>query len=451
MAKKMYNAEHKNLFLESIPKETNRLYAARFFRRFAKFERMFRKDIAAFSSKQLHDSFDGAQIPSEHLFGIIISAFRAYITWNQENGYPTNTALLEEKLEYKEISTDQPKVKTPRVKTPFVLYNDTIKREFASSYKFKEAIVQRLHLFTIVENELDKDISCFTEDDFELTVPIFSSLRAGTRDNCISVIRQYCLWCKKRGYTVSDAIDRFAAKITSISARKRGSYRTISEKIQKSMVGTPAQLEQVLNDRTPMIVRGNSILHGFDPVEEGTNHVVYRAIAWLLYAGINFDDTFRIRESDVDLKQHTVTLDGNRYDIHPLGYSAIEKVVSINAFVIKPDSKYYKRITRKRINGDLILRGVRETTSHISMRDTFNQFLKYPGENYGLTPTTIRLSGVFYRARKDEVEGIPVDFEDFVIDEGRRKGNVLSEMAIRVSKRRYHDDYDNWKFTFFES
>ena len=118
---------------------------------------------------------------------------------------------------------------------------------------------------------------------------------------------------------------------------------------------------------------------------------------------------------------------------------------------------YSRTITRDRVSGDTLMRGIRAVKKTATLRSILSKKSAKAIED-GLTQQQLSfyrvwMSGLFYRMYDRERAGIPVDFSeaatDFVADRTYvLNGRIKLEHKQNRIEKNYMEDYQRWKLAF---
>lgn len=315
------------------------------------------------------------------------------------------------------------------------MYNPEIKTSFLNQYtqssNTAEMCTRLFDALSKFEEEWGADLCTMPAEKLQPAVESVVGLRFKSKWTKIIVLKDYGRWCLANG--VPGASDG----IMNINA-------TGLDKIRVMMVSSPAHLQACLDAV-------------FDPESDKTIDCTYRCYYWLAYAGFPEKEILNVKVKNVDLDDLVVRYNGKEYPIYREGIKAIRNSAKLKEFsYIHP--LYSKRIVRNRVDGDMIMRGIKAEPNicglraELSRRNT--QAVKDGKTFVSITYYRVWLSGVFYRALEKEKMGLPVDFSDtakefmsgkeYKLDSGR---NTLKSVQRRIEKD-YVQDYERWKAAY---
>lgn len=305
------------------------------------------------------------------------------------------------------------------------MYNENLKNRFLAGYgnsgKTKAVVRNILQAFEKYEEGWGADLCTRTVDELRPAVDATSRLRMSSQLFQLQVLKDYSRWCS--AMRVPGACDAMAQiQVAGIDT------------VREQMVSGPAHLQRYLD-----------IL--FDDVTKQTVDVVYRSYLWLAFCGIREEDALKIRAQDVDLLTMTITLpDGESYPVYREAGFTIHLAASLSDFAYFHPK--YVGSRRNRVDGDLILRGIKANASALALRSKISE---RASEAYNSGATTQRisysrafLSGAFYRMYEDEQAGCEVDF----LDLAKRESPTLGTRALASKANLYRQDYLRWKLAF---
>lgn len=322
------------------------------------------------------------------------------------------------------------------------MYNAEIKEKFISDFSTAASTQNsaRIMFNTVEKYEIQWGADICTRKKEELTEivdQLFTSARnnSGTR---MFMMRAYIKWCVKNN--IDGACEDFLE--FDFVGRK---------KIINQMVSSPRDLQDILD-------------YVFVPLDRETNSCVFRCYFWLAFSGVNEDDAFHVRTSDIDFESKAVKFRGMQYQIEDESIPAFKQCVELQRFRIYRDNFPDGFIEKNRVDGDTLLRGTAGSLSSTSMRVEITKKMKLPyaiTENKAREETGVRLSysrvslsGFFFRVYRMEAQGIRPDFtsmaklrvenKEYKLD----KGKNLPGAKVRQLARDYLIDYENWKAAF---
>lgn len=245
------------------------------------------------------------------------------------------------------------------------------------------------------------------------------------------LLRDYCSWC------VMNDVPGACNEI--LKAHVSG-----SEKIESTMVSGPMHLQKCLNEIC-------------DPEDENTIDCIYRCFYWMSFAGMKSKDTLLVQSKHVDFDNMEIHFNGRDYPIYRESIDAFRNAATLKEFVYK-NPTYFNDTIRDRVDGDLIMRGIRGTLTEKSLGVELSRRSKAALDagktTKRLSHYRIWLSGLFFRLYERERAGYPVSFagaaEDYM--EGKEykldSGRNTPEAKKRQIMRDFQNDYDRWKLVF---
>ena len=303
------------------------------------------------------------------------------------------------------------------------MYNEERKMQFVEETKSTKAFGRFVFSTTQpYEESAMQDLCELPSDVLQEIINKNFGVRTRSVDNTISYIRSYVTWCKEKEYKTCDGI--YAVKMQ------------MDEKMKRYMIASPKHLQAIL-DKV------------FLPVESETIDCVYRCYLWLLFAGLEEMDAADVKTSEVDFNSMLIEHDGKSFELYRESIPAFRTACEATQFqFIHP--KYTQ--TRNRYLGDNLMRGIRaENMKPTSIRSAIQKSFKSNGID--LTYSTIRLSGMFYRAYETERMGNEVNFDDYITEQIIKRNstyhvNYTRNKAANMIKRDLLDDYACWKAAF---
>ena len=322
------------------------------------------------------------------------------------------------------------------------MYNAELKEEFVK--QFTDSITTRNACLTLF-NKFEPYEVMWNADlctqEAEVLTPIINNLiglRVRSKNNRMSILVNYGQWCLDNN--VSGACNGLLnVKPDNL------------ENVRHQTVKNPKHLQRYLNE----ICLPESM-------QSADNTI--RCFYWLAYAGMNEDDIFSVKTTDVNLDEMEVVYNGESYNIYREGLDAIKNCVKLNQFVyINPNYSADKIVYINRVPGDILIRGIKGTLSKQTMRVVLSRKSKEclkPDKITGKPKTDLKLSyyrvwlsGVFYRMYENELAGDKPDFKSLADSTSANKEYKLSSgRNTQESKRRklaheFATDYQRWKMT----
>lgn len=312
------------------------------------------------------------------------------------------------------------------------MYNEDWKCQFINQYT-KEVYTRNLcvSLFNALEEQEEKwgaDICTMSSMDVKPFVEDLVTNRKSTIDQRFRVLKAYAKWCIDKGYPgACDGL--LTVPITGY------------EKIKTRLVMGPEHLQKCLDD----ICRPDTI--------DSTDNT-FRVICWLLFNGVSDDDLARIKTTDVNLNNMTYRYHASDHPIYPEAVRAFKSCVFSTEFSMRGDTPQNASHFRNRVDGDVLIRGVRGIPGIKAIRVDFSRRRPESGEGtMMLSMERIRTSGRFYRWYMQERMGNRPEIEKYVKEEVMsRVQDVSDEKSIQRQIndciRDMKNDYNSWKIAF---
>lgn len=315
------------------------------------------------------------------------------------------------------------------------MYNENLKikfiRENYASISTSKNCVSIFESFEKYEKEFGGDLSSMPEDVLSKAMDETSGARHRNWYTRMIVIRQYIKWC------LSNNIP--GTQKSAFLINEPG-----MQKIKKWMVSGPTHLQKSLDEV-------------FADESEETIDCVYRAYYWLSFSGVNEDDIFRLKRSDIDFYNMEIHIGNRDYPVYKESIVALRNASELHSF-LHYNKTHKSPIRLDRAVGDKLMRGTRSDLDCPYVRVVLSKKSKNAFElgktNIKLSNNRVWLSGVFYRVYENERAGIGVDFsciaDDFMsgkeykLDSGR---NTL-EAKKRQVMRDFENDYNRWKLAY---
>lgn len=314
------------------------------------------------------------------------------------------------------------------------MYNEERKERFIREFTESEhtADVYR-KIFRITEKFEEAAGLDVCEMDAVTGKPVADSLVniGGTSiEKRLNLVKQYVRWCVRNNIP--------GATLGFLDIVPMPPYG----KIRNRMVSGPLMLKQYLDAV-------------FDSPEKKNIHNVYRCYLWLGFAGVPGDLATEITSADVSLSERTICCLGEDFTIPEEAMPEIRNCMTLNGFTVE----YPTASVRSRTIGTRILRGFSDNTNLTALRVKASEFGK-KAEDKGLTDKRLtyvytRLSGIFYRAFRNEMAGVAPDFSrdaERLEDENERTDPSIKQETrqyrISTRTRGLTQDYKRWKLVF---
>lgn len=314
------------------------------------------------------------------------------------------------------------------------MYNEEIKKKFVRYYttsintaKMCESIFNQ---FEPYECKWGADLCTRNAEELQPIIDNISGLRSRSRFSKLIMLKDYVKWCINIA-NVPDACDGML-KINTVGL----------DKVRQRTVASPLHLQKYLD----------SIC---SPERDKTTDNIYRCYYWLAYGGVDEEDILRVKCSDVDFSNMVVNYKNMEIPIYREAITAFKNCVELTQFVYNHPN-YTKTVWKDRVDGDLLVRGVRANLSLYSLRAEISRRAKLHEKETGIRLSYYRtwISGVFYRAYERELIGEAPDFTDVAASrmEGKTykldSGRNTQESKRRKVVRDYQEDYQRWKLAF---
>lgn len=313
------------------------------------------------------------------------------------------------------------------------MFNEERKIKFISEMTGSEAKRRRaLDVFRTVENYENRwgaDVCTRTVEELQPLVDELGGIHGLQISPKLLILRQYILWCY-RGRVDGARVDLLKTHVDATA------------NMRTEMVSGPEHLQKTLNA-------------AFKPENLETADNLFRAAAWLAFAGIPAKDLFDVEITDIDLREGVIRWLGDEMPIYPQAMAAIKNCVELEGFY---------RITGKqsawlgRAEGETLIRGQGRRMAVDSFRGRFAKCVRdaYEAGLIDVEPnfTMLWMSGMMYRMYEKEKAGVSVDFTKEAECTVRRsktdekKPEDYIKQRIRRIAKSYRTDYDTWKAAF---
>lgn len=305
------------------------------------------------------------------------------------------------------------------------MYNEELKNRFIAGYgnsgREKAAVRDIFRAFEPYERRLGTDLCAFSVEAIRSAINEIKVPHTSNEFSQLLVLKDYSKWCVTK--KVSDACDA----ISQIQVDGADTVREL-------MVSEPAELQRYLD-----IV--------FDDITKQTVDIRCRAYLWLAFSGVKEEDVFKIRNDDIDLTTMRIYLpNGGACPVYPEASFALYSAATLRDFAFFHPNYIGER--RKRVDSDILLRGIRSNGSLAAMRaeisDGATGANKRGETTQRLTYSRVYMSGEFFRAYEDEQAGCEVTFHKFA----EKESPNLKKEPLRRKANSYKRDYLQWKLAF---
>ncbi len=314
------------------------------------------------------------------------------------------------------------------------MYNSELKTKFIQSYtkSINTAAVATtiFDAFEQYEQNWGADLCTKSIKDLQPVIDKIVGLRLKSQWMSLIILKEYGAWCV--AMKVPGACDG-VCKITVAGI----------DKVRRQMIANPVHLQRYLNEI-------------FDKESEDTIDILYRCYYWMAFAGIKESDVVEITDAEVDFTQLEIHHDTENYPIYRESVTAFQKAVGLKSFAYKHPN-YNSVITRDRVSGNSIMRGVKAQTKIMTIRAVMShksaEAIAAGKTEHQLSFNRIWLSGLFYRMREREQAGIPVDFSEATIEFMKDRKYTIGDKSKLIYKqnrieKEYMEDYQRWKMAF---
>lgn len=314
------------------------------------------------------------------------------------------------------------------------MYNEELKTRFVKSYttsintaRVCESVFNKFEPYECIWGA---DLCTKSAEDLQPIINTIVGLRARSRFSRLIMLKDYVKWCIGVA-NVPNACDGML-QITTVGL----------DKIRQQTVASPLHLQKYLDAICA-------------PESKQSTDNIYRCYYWLAYGGVAEEDILRIKCSDVDLSSMVVHYKGTEIPIYREAVAAFKNCVELTQFVYNHPN-YTKTVWKDRVDGDILVRGIRANPSVYSLRVEISRRAKLHEEETGLRLSYFRIwiSGVFYRAYERELIGETPDFSSVAADKMEGKtykldsGRNTLESKKRKVVKDYNEDYQRWKLAF---
>lgn len=322
-----------------------------------------------------------------------------------------------------------------------MFFNEEAKLKFISVVSEKETV--HLHYKKIFsssydyEVKLNKDLAEFSKDEMQQLFNDIGGARHSSKITFMNLIKPYIKWAKDNGFDVSFDPNSDINYAGDSVAKFRG-----------KMVFSPEHLEKYMTAV-------------FGSADDETVGVIYRCCLWLAFCNVDLEDAMQLRSSDVDAKMMRVLVNGSEVPLYKESVRAFELAKNLTKFrVIRQNTDV--EIFMDREDGTRLLRAskrngvskkeydnTRMLTGEIArnIRFAYNEGRIITRVGY----SSVKLSGIFYRAFLREQMGMEPNFQG-IVDLEMAKYHTDNHLNYNSKKCRtlgnYKRDYEIWKLAY---
>lgn len=315
------------------------------------------------------------------------------------------------------------------------MYNDGLKRQFIQTYTTADSTIKLcesvFNAFEKSEMEWGADLCTRTEAELQPIINKIVGFRVRSKWARLIILKDYVRWCM--AMNIPDAKSDML-NITDIGL----------EKVKIQTVPNPKSLQKYLD-----------VICSPEHLQTTDNTI--RCYFWLAYAGMKEEDIFNVKCNDIDFDNMEIRYDcrDKTIPIYKESLKAFRNCVELDGFMYLhpniPEPKY-----RPRLDGDLLLRGIRAQFNKKYIRVEMSRRVKERAEDTDLRLSYFRIwiSGVFYRAYEAELSGEEVDFSTIAAEQMEGKeykldsGRNTIHAKHRQLTRDYEEDYERWKLAW---
>lgn len=301
------------------------------------------------------------------------------------------------------------------------MYNAELKERFlvetTNTEAARAARRKTFNLFQKIEKEEGKDVCTMSAEKIQAVLNnATTGTRARSSENDIVTIRSYIKWCASKNVdgTCLDGLN-----VTSPAV----------EQMRTRTVKSPLHLKKFLDD---VFIE-----------EDGTTFDPIKCFFWMAYGGCREEDVIYLTSNDIDFDRMIIKAKTWQGILYKEGINTVRQCVEAKSFLYI-NSKYINKgwITRDRVPGDCIFRGVRGSSdpdlsvfrSNISRK--IKAAIAEGKTDLNLSYYRVWLSGAFYRLRELEIAGYLTD----------KNFEGLANMFLRIKAQgEYHDRHLNYK------
>lgn len=341
------------------------------------------------------------------------------------------------------------------------LYNSRLKLKFIENYTSADTtttyLVSIFSSTSSMEYLSGCDVALLSTEKLQSIFKNNFGIRQKAQLSALKVIEKYTEWYymqtekPEQAQKIIDMYKKNLQGIWGVTVEK-------NEKIKSKMISSPKQLSVFLNSV-------------FESPKIKTVDCVYKSFFWFAYMGIKDSDAVNIHISDVDLVNKVITYEGRKYNIFDEALDDVKNACECEEFLYihkKPDYE----ILKPRLSGDTVIRGLKETSRDIThLRSHLCRKIKNYNASLAnntcvdiVSPTykSLILSGLFYRAYMNELNGLDAEKEirEYVNHKIEDKKKNKNEYVLSGTKtieyieddnvRELLKDYECWKIVFYK-
>ena len=309
------------------------------------------------------------------------------------------------------------------VKSQYVNYAIS-KSESQNVKLYESSLVNRFKRSERLEAEMGKDILDMSQEELKLFLSKFLKGGKDYRINTLSMIKLYCEWGVVNNLSSIDLNWLNDLKLSNIN---------IAQTYVDKMVSSEEELISCVN---PML----------DSINRDTQDNIIRCIYLLLFAGIQYDDIWYLKESDVCIQSKTINYKDKNIFMSEALYEIVAHNLSMEQLlVLGRNNEYFRDIIRE---GYLISNTREYGYDRNKMKRTYTSAISKmfsKSETKELTIRGIYDSGVFCRIYLNEKKTGEIDCLEYLW--ARRNNSATIDYPEHVKdKCRY--EYDIWKRSF---
>lgn len=319
------------------------------------------------------------------------------------------------------------------------MYNAGQKQEYINHETINATgLRQYFERLSGIEELYGKDIADMSAEEARAALTSLNIRSITTRRHFISLVKAYIDWAIYNGKTRNDN------KIATLKPEDIGSHYSVVTQMLKS----PEQIEHILGTAFGSVY-----------AEQENRQARDSLIFWLLYAGMTINELELLKKTDINYAEKTVASPIEKDVVH----SVDDNIVSLwrkcceITYIERVGTRWGKDIIQAKLaENDYLLRIIAGTKDNadrtfgvnqmsILITKIFRAYFEATGEYIVVTPSNIKLSGIFYRLYQYEKSGNEVTVEIFS-EYLRLKYETRVEMMDK--SKRFRVDYAEWKDAF---
>ena len=315
------------------------------------------------------------------------------------------------------------------------MFNPELKEQYIEDSNYtetRENIARQIFGVTEkYEEQWGSDICTRSVTELQPVVDVVAGYKKHSCETTLSYLHTYCRWC----------LDHNVAGATDALLQIKG---VTDSKLKAQMVPNPNGLQEYLNDV-------------FEPENHRKLDNTFRCFYWLAYSGLEEEDAYTVRASEVDFVRMLIKHNNREYPIYEEALPAMMNCVVLTAFSSN-SVRCSSDAILQRGDGDVLIRGTKPITTKATLKPFLSRIstkaVSDGKTQLKLSYNRVRDSGMFYRMYQREQEGFRVSFSAVALEYLREKNKdnpdkVISRLEINRKSSSYLSEYKRWKKAFY--